>query len=251
MHVALIAPIPNLSLTKQGDIHMCLTHLVLNNKEYCDFYKKEKRYKILDNGAFEGKLHSIEDVLKAADMINANEIILPDVIYNSSATLNAIYKALKVVPKRRYVLHAVVQGSREDEWWECLRRLQEMPEIGVIGLSKLSCPKAFDTNISSARLIIAMQLIKNDWWGNKKYHLLGGSNMVLWELFYQSKKIRSIDSGAPVEYGMKEQYLSELPPLSTKRFNFHKTWAPSTQHYINHNTKSLLTAAHNAGGTTK
>lgn len=252
MKVAIISPIPHLDLTKQGDIHMCLTHLVLKDKAYRRFYAKEDKYKLIDNGLFEGEPNPIEKVLEAAEMIGADEIVLPDILYDGKATVKAVKAAIKKVPTK-YVLHAVVQGSTPSEWWQCLQELQDIPEVNVIGLSKLSCPKAFSTDIATARLRITMQMELNGMWHkDKQYHLLGGSNNLLYELFYQSGRIRSIDSGAPVEYGMKKQGLDCFPPLSAVRFAFGARLGAGTLLYIHHNIKQLVFAAHRTGeGSTK
>lgn len=206
---ALIVPLAQLELAKEGDIHMVLTHLVHTNEEYADFYAKEKKYKILDNSAFEGQLQSIEKVCGAAARVNADEIILPDIVYDGSATIKAAKASLEYLDSESNLTvktMAVVQGSSEQEWWDCYSELAAMKGVDVIGFSKLSCPRCFGFPISEARMQIVRTLEEeNEWPEGKAIHLLGGSYHVVDEIKFMSKyeQIRSIDTSAPVEYGKR------------------------------------------------
>ena len=208
LKIALIPPINNLSYALQGDMLMALTQIVLKNKAYAKFYADSEMYKILDNGAFEDELHSIKDVLKAAEIINANEIILPDVLFDKEKTLKAVDQALIYLNKNKLLdkdkLMAVPQGSTEDEWWECYEKLEIIPEVNVIGLSKLSCPKCFNNTVAKSRIHITSMVSPMP---DKEYHLLGGSFEVLEEVKSHPNWIRSIDTSAPFEFGKRRIYL--------------------------------------------
>lgn len=204
MKVAVIAPFANLGLTKLGTCHMVLTHLVHQNKEYADFYAKEKMFKILDNGAFENELNNIEGVVEAAKIVKADEIILPDIIYDCDKTIEKTEEAMEWLDQQKllgkFSLMAVPQGSTEREWMKCFEVFYNNEDINTIGLSKLSCPKSFDCSISESRLKISKILNK---YPNKEYHLLGGSGSILEEIKKQHRFIRSIDSSVPIHYGQK------------------------------------------------
>lgn len=207
MLVALIAPVPNLELTQLGDIHMVLTQLV-DNLQYRQFYKNESKYKILDNGAFEGTARHIEFIVVAAELVGANEIILPDIVYDCEATIDSAKSSLAWLRKHqllgKYKTMAVPQADTESGWWHCFNELNQMEHIDVIGFSKLSCPKCFNLSVANSRIVIAMTINENGWWNkDKEYHLLGSSHMAILEIdtLRQYKQIRSIDTSAPIMFG--------------------------------------------------
>lgn len=207
MKVAIIAPIPNLTITRAGTIHLILAHLI-KYPAYAQFYRNETKYKILDNGAFEGFPLPIEEVVKLAESVGANEIVLPDVMYAGKETIELIQKALSYLKEKglidKYKWMAVTQGKTEKEWLECFKALHEIPEINTIAINKLSTPLAFGGSTSSARLFVTELMDKNGWRDSgKEYHLLGGSNEIINEISKHPKWIRSIDSSAPIEYGRR------------------------------------------------
>lgn len=214
MKIAFIAPIQNLELAQRGTMHMALTHLVLQNAAYRNFYRNETMYKILDNGAFEGELNSMQQVLLAADSIQANEIVLPDYLFDWKKTVQSAKTSIQRLKSlgilKRFKLMAVPQGNDEDTWWNCMHELSELEEVDVIGLSKLSCPVCMKLSITKSRnLIINEMTAKNLWNNNKEYHLLGGSHELIDQIYYcnHEPRIRSIDTSVPIEYGKNGIYL--------------------------------------------
>lgn len=139
-----IFPVGNMCLEYGQDMHMFLTHLVENYSMYADNAARVPGYKILDNSLIEcdGAM-SMETVLHAAEMIHADEIILPDVFQQGPETLQAVRDALAYLGKLYldrnwpYKLMAVAQGRDEKEWYECYKTLLGMPEIDVIGIPKV------------------------------------------------------------------------------------------------------------------
>ena len=178
MLMALIPPVKNLELTKQGNMYMILTHLVHSSAEYREFYRNQTdKFKILDNGAFEDALNDIESICNAAAMVSADEIILPDIILDGKATIEETKKALQWLAERnlhkKYKLMTVPQGRSEDEWWECFFFMNDHPMIDAIGLSKLSCPIAFKSTIAKSRLKITQTMLNCGYVNDaKEYHLL-------------------------------------------------------------------------------
>lgn len=143
MEMIHIVPNAHLELTEVQDMHMCLTHLVLQegNEEYVAFYKKEAhkgKYIIMDNSVVEvDHPFELQDVIKAARKVHAREIILPDVLRDCEATLEltseAIGTARMLAPDLK--LMAVPQGKDVEEWLECCELMLAM-DIDVIGIPK-------------------------------------------------------------------------------------------------------------------
>ena len=53
MQVAVIAPYKYLELSDEGDILFLLAHRLQENEDYLNHAIKSKKYKLMDNGAFE------------------------------------------------------------------------------------------------------------------------------------------------------------------------------------------------------
>ena len=208
MKVAIIAPIPHLKYTQLGTMHMALAHLVLKSSAYSQFYKNESMFKILDNGTFEGEPIPFEKVLTIAELINAQEIVLPDIMYDSKQTVQLADNTMGLLMKKglltKYRWLGVVQGRTEEEWWDCFHYFNHHPHISTIGINKLSTPLAFGGTTANARLHVTKYLEEEGYVKqNKAYHLLGGSYEIVREVHSHPSWVRSIDSSAPIIYGGK------------------------------------------------
>ena len=144
MQLINIFPLGNICMEYQQDMHMYLTHMVEKYPIYAATAQVARGYKILDNSLIElGGAVDLERVLNAAKVINADEIILPDVFQDGPATVKAVRESLQYLtdkwPNRDwpYKLMAVAQGRDEEEWYECYQELLEMPDVDVIGIPKV------------------------------------------------------------------------------------------------------------------
>jgi len=145
MKLALIAPVKYLSYWGAlTDYHMALTHLVLSNDEYAKhFWMMSNRghYVILDNSVVElGSAVTFDDLIEAAEQINATEIILPDVLDNREATLklaeDCLSKAWLKGLFRKYKFMVVPQGDTFPEFIQCYKDLCDLPGKCTIGIPK-------------------------------------------------------------------------------------------------------------------
>jgi hypothetical protein len=128
-----------------GDYRFALAHWIKVDKtSYTAPMKKGNSYMIMDNGAFEGELLTDDELLKAAEQIGADEIVLPDVPGDPKATLSASYKAYKKF--RKYRTMFVPHGQSLEEWIECVdawvSKINEapstsQPDYHTIGISPL------------------------------------------------------------------------------------------------------------------
>ena len=196
MHICSIMPKGKYQLMYREPVVMLLTHLVENDDNYVKLaLNHPSTYKILDNSLIElGGALSMERLVAAADKINANEIILPDVFMDAKATVNSTKNAIKWLKKNnclgKYKLMAVCHGKTEKEFKWCFHKLNKMKYVDVIGIPKVMC--SFDwVNKSRASLYPVFKKTK------KEIHFLGvwenlGELLDLPSNVY--KKVRSADT---------------------------------------------------------
>lgn len=144
MQLINIFPLGNICMEYTQDMHMYLTHMVEKYPAYAKVARDAPGYKILDNSLIElGGAVDLERVLNAAKVINADEIILPDVFQDGPATVKTVKGSLQYLtakwPNRNwpFKLMAVAQGRDEKEWYECYQELLAMPDVDVIGVPKV------------------------------------------------------------------------------------------------------------------
>ncbi len=91
MKVAHIVPTENLPQIVAYGYHMALAPRLDSDPAYREFYRtlgEWGRFIIVDNGAAEGESMPFDEVLKVAEYIRADEICLPDVLYDRGRTYN-------------------------------------------------------------------------------------------------------------------------------------------------------------------
>ena len=144
MQLINIFPLGNICMEYTQDMHMYLTHMVEKYPQYANTARDARGYKILDNSLIElGGAVDLERVLNAAKVINADEIILPDVFQDGPATVKAVRESLQYLtdkwPNRDwpFKLMAVAQGATIEEWYTCYLELLAMPDVDVIGIPKV------------------------------------------------------------------------------------------------------------------
>ena len=75
---------------KWNDYDYCLPHLIDHYDQYRTFFQKsrlDKRFIIMDNGLFEGVIHTIEDLLEKINLVRPNIFIVPDAWNDANTTL--------------------------------------------------------------------------------------------------------------------------------------------------------------------
>ena len=194
MYLINIFPLGNICLERNQRMHMFLTHMVEKYPAYAEAARNAPGYKILDNSLIElGGAVSLERVVKAAEIIGADEIILPDVFVSGPATIAAVQLAIKelnrMYPNRSwpFKLQAVAQGCDEEEWYECYMGLVKNPDVDVIGI-----PKVLAKMHPGGRPHFVNELC-NLW--VKPHHLLGmGYSMSELREYKYPEQIRSCDT---------------------------------------------------------
>lgn len=190
--------------------------------------KAKNSYKILDNGCYElGAGGQIGDVFDMAWRIKADEIILPDVMGDMHATIDATTDALDFIyrsgQEKDFRYMAVCQGSDWDEYMACAKMFAGFDTVDVIGIPKkfmreaVCLPNGGSQIIGSVRTAALMRTefaqalseepeFKS---GQKKIHMLGISWSPL-ELQKVKRRVRSCDTNLIVE-NLKRG----VPPISS------------------------------------
>lgn len=227
MKVAFICPTMYLSTAAtKGDLHLVLAQHVLNNSAYCEFYRNEEKYKILDNGAFElGHPMLVEDIVRASKMIGAHEVVAPDVFRDGKKTLDAVRNFVCQVKTLMYLhdqthnfdakIMAVPHGKDFVDWFNCFQELYHDSSIDVIGIGYQSCKAMqplWPTEQSLSALRVRLVKALTSTFPNKTIHLLGGGTNPIEILHYKEiPQVRSIDTKLPFVAGMMDQ---EFDPIT-------------------------------------
>lgn len=201
MKYSAIAPIANLNETKGNAIHMALTHLC-KIPEYAEFMRSEHeegKFIMLDNSLIElGRAVTTEELLEAAELVCADEIIIPDSYKNAKETVERATKAMKEIKKSGYknCVMAVAHGKTLDEWAWCAKQLIAL-NIDTLGIPKVMC----EVLGRQGRMMCIRKLKRMFMSGEIKYiptlHLLGiwDDALEVGEIERRGElKVRSVDS---------------------------------------------------------
>lgn len=267
MRIALIPPVPDLDKFATGTgFHLLLSHLFEING-YCDYYLRRSEigdYIVLDNSAHEfGRGNDMQRLLREAERVRADEVVVPDALFDSRGTVQKAREALKWLNtpqgSRAYAragrprLMLVPQGHDRPEWRWSLKHLLEAywdwagdaRLSPVIGVSK-------DYYYWPRGLV---SLIKDevgpyrDTYPDLDVHCLGWPTD-LWQLAYVARElpwVRSTDSAKPLVYAKNYILLEpggEVPkyPRRDERY-FHDPLDASTFEYAWRNIEVFRAAA--------
>ena len=155
MQIAHIVPIANVLAGFRQPVEMYLAHKILQNPdEYAKLrqfsnstFELGDRVMMVDNSAYELTYLQnrppleMAEVIEAAEVIGANEIVLRDWPGDGARSLQMTFESLNEVeksgwrqPGRRVV--AIVAGKTFEQWVEHFQILSGVSEIDVIGIPK-------------------------------------------------------------------------------------------------------------------
>lgn len=216
MKLAVIAP-PEQLHHVQGyglSYHMALGQELARNPGYCNWYKWRHAFGdfiMVDNGAAEPEEERIpfDTILEHANYIGADEIILPDELYDADKTIALITDTLLLssVPARNRMV--VPQGSSFDEWRQCFKQIRSIVDFRAVGI-----PKHMEKTAASqgGRAGILR------WMRNERFdedidvHLLGVWEKPIAEVsraLQTRVAVRGIDTGAPIAYAQQEATIND------------------------------------------
>ena len=175
-----------------------LTHKILEDPQKFEFLSREKggSFKILDNSACElNEGMDFDKVLKAAEIIGANEVVLPD-IRQDSYSLSKTLEVLANIDTNNipYRLAAVVQGTTTTEVLQCAIQILSLKSISTIMIPKWYT--TLDSTNGLGRLSLTRtiyDLMTTD--THKDIHWLGLGTGIRELISPVSNLVRSVDTG--------------------------------------------------------
>ncbi|GAA3251096.1 hypothetical protein ACFO1B_43775 [Dactylosporangium siamense] len=212
IEVSVIAPAPYLrDFVGQtpASVHHVAAQRVLHDPAYREFFAEESARGaeiVVDNGVFDlGASLPPLDLLRAAQAVNAAEIILPDVMHDGPGTIRASDRAAAELRELGWTLRlcAVVHAANDDDWLRCYEHFVGCGYVGSIALPA-SRRKTPSSDLSKNRIAATGYL---DAHGMVEpgivYRLLGLGRAGHLELFEQRRHdwIVSVDCAAPVILG--------------------------------------------------
>ncbi len=204
MKFAPILPIGMLEKHQTEDLLLVLPHLLQTSTTYKEFHTKATNFKILDNGAAESRRVGISELLDLAGEIEADEVVLPDVIGDMEATV-AVFKSLPTwVWDTDQKYQAVLQGKNVDELRKCLDLYE--PKVGVI--TTIAFPRALNRDNPYGRREAINELYEEVHEYGFEIHCLGASHPAdeAKELALMGC-VRSIDTSLPAVFGLEKAEL--------------------------------------------
>jgi hypothetical protein len=195
LELAVIAPFECLAHTQQQKYHMVLPQL-LGQGVYQEFYttRPKNNFIMLDNGEAEGVKVKTRDLMKCAELIGANEVVVPDVMGDCNGTMERVVKFKRTAfnnPQYKYM--GVVQGQTYAEIAKIIMWYGTQDWITTLGLPRwLSDHVEHDMRITIMRgLGIAIQD------GFEAVHALGGARWFREAVHLSEYPVRSLDTSLP------------------------------------------------------
>lgn len=176
---------------------------------YIEAPKAEGEYRILDNGVAESVAADTNTLLRIANVIRADEIVIADVMNETDATIETGKQFMRAfgahtfthAPKR---VAAVVQGRSFAEWMKCINAYMYLPEFASV--TTLMFPRCMNTaeNGFRGRYHFLSAMFASEWWAElvkdrpMQVHCLGAASWIREVVMLRELPIRSIDTSMPV-----------------------------------------------------
>lgn len=211
--VAPIHVVNKLAYYSSGDYHLLLAHDVANKpQEYGEYFNAFNCTIIMDNSVIElGGAVDLGTVKKAVDAVRCATVVLPDVLLDTKATVEACKAALiewpKVLgPSVKYMY--VPQGTTLEAFAYAAEELADAPGINYWGVPR-NLVGAIGTRREAIEIVHALN-------SERKIHMLGFSENLIDDFLCASNpKVYGIDSAVPLRaasLGLKMSYGLKLPP---------------------------------------
>ena len=208
MNFFIIPPRGSLTLSHLGtNSYFCLAQQYMKDPEYRKFFLElpKDAWVCLDNGVGDFEPITAKELLDVAIELKPNEVIPPDVLFDSVRTCLNLTTFLIEKAKHKELDNTeilfVPQGNTFSTYMECYKFGLEHSGVNTIGLSKITVPYVFygvkaDVGIMESRhscfnYLKVMGLLK------KPIHLLGAGSPLEFKYYAEhdtEKVIRSNDS---------------------------------------------------------
>lgn len=216
MQVAIITPTPLLSeFASRSKYHLTLATNILEDPDYEKFYRYRASvgdYVMLDNCAYElGAAISDAQLKLCIKSTNPTAMFLPDVRFDSKATLERVRAAIPIFKDMHIELLAVPQGNTLDDVLYCYDELVKIPEIDGFGIyEEIGEVTGVGRRADFLKLLQDTGRVSP----SRVYHCLGMEEDV-----EQIKRLAAfpwvmgVDSAKPIVYGIHGVALSQAGPL--------------------------------------
>lgn len=210
-----VAPLTGLRQLEQasllGEYHLLIAPIVLESSEstwaYADFFWNRHHGEltvIMDNGVIElGYPLPVEDLAKAAKIVNATVVVLPDTIDDAKHTVKQARHAMDLYRKldKKTALMGVVQGRSFDECLECAEQLVDT------GVDWLAVPRGLTKNLDTRVPLVRAVADQHD----LPIHILGFSDNLEDDIRAAAcdPRVQGIDAATPM---WTNQWLPLHPP---------------------------------------
>jgi hypothetical protein len=183
------------------DFDFALAQIILANEQYANSYRNRgSRLLIMDNGANElDKPLLVSDILRAAELVDPDVVIAPDVPGDALATLSKFQEFIKC--NLQFGVMGVVQGHTIDECLLCANEYLKYDLVWCLGVPcDVLCQKTDPlVKMSACRKELVAVLTKL----GMSLHLLGVSLPEELSAYKNNKRVISVDTGTPLLYALK------------------------------------------------
>lgn len=236
MKVAIIPP-PSLMELADGDYHLMLPHLLDKDPYYSEFYRDQEGLKILDNGEAEGEETRPEDLFRLAAEFGAQEIVVPDTMTDSAATITQAryFEALAAQhPEFKYM--AVIQGHNAKACLRSLRYFAHCDWVTRVALPR--CMNQIDRHFRYNFALMYQSVFEKCF---EAVHCLGASENVVEVISLKSLGfLRGIDTSMPIVLGLAGINIASYEYAPRGDEYFKTPFVSSTKyHLIKHNVDTF------------
>ena len=234
MKVAIIPPKAHTGLA-EGDYHLILPQLIEEKKRdaYKLFYKEAKGFKILDNGAAEGKMVKPTRLMEVANYLQVDEIVVPDVLGDAIQSYNLAREfgeIAKDFPWYSYM--GVVQGRDRAEVVQSIHMLMDLDYVTTLAIPRHLCEKV--TKYIRYDIVNALYDEIEQRFG--AVHFLGCSSWAKEAIVLRDLPIaRGIDSSLPIYMGWKGRSIHSDKYIKRPRGYFKAVLDEEQQRIANEN----------------
>ncbi len=203
---------------KWNDYDYCLPHLIDQYDQYKIFFQKsrlDKRFIIMDNGLFEGVLHTTEDLLEKINLVRPDIFIVPDA-WNDSTTTLVNAKSWMINYKSNLPegvnLMAVCQGK---DMGELVTTYQTLVDLGYTHIAFNHSSIAYQYEYEGidhlkaamyGRMEFIRRLVASNTIRKSHYHHLLGCSLPQEFMSYKDWTfIKSVDTSNPILVGAEGQ----------------------------------------------
>lgn len=236
MKLALIPPLAHVTeFCEDRDYHLVLPHL-LQNEDYAEFYSEVFGHVILDNGMAEGVAFDWHNLMSAAEMLGADEIVIPDHLGDGEATIErtkAFHNIAKQHPEFKYI--GVVQGRDSHEIVKCLTYMALQDWISVVAL-----PRCLNVLGGKMRITILSHFADTITEGFEAVHCLGMSKYMDEPLdLAECDLVRGMDTSLPFTMAIAERLIKSGPYIGRTETYFDHVFTSIEASYAHANVLEL------------